>query len=267
MRASSLLDSARNEHALPSPGERSSAGNRQVAFRSPTPRPRGEPATSISPVSRGGRDRDAQRVRGLFDGQADEETELDQIGLALVGGFEPVERVVQCEQIDVRLGNGRSMSRELDPFAGRRRLSQCACAAPGPRGSAASLRRPRRRSDRGCSTPAPLPPTDADQAEIRLMDESRRLQRLPRRLPRQLLGREPSQLVVDQRQELLRRLGIARVRWPRGCGSLRSSAPLLARSKLNLWNGYVLSEPLPDWSAGAHELGSGAISDGRLRAV
>ena len=119
-----------------------------------------QPATSISPVSRGGRDRDAERVRGLFDGQAHEETKLDEIGLALVGGFESVERVVQCEQIDVRLVEPPVRCRSSRSVAGRHRLSPFACAVPGPRVSGASLRRPRRRNGRGCSTPAPLPPAN-----------------------------------------------------------------------------------------------------------
>ncbi len=85
-----------------------SAGNPSGRFQVPNAQDfQAQPATGISPVVRGGRGRDSQRVRGLFNGQADEKTELDEVGPALVGGFELVERVVQREQIDVRLGNRR----------------------------------------------------------------------------------------------------------------------------------------------------------------
>ena len=47
------------------------------------------------------------------------------------------------------------------------------------------------------------------QPQISLVHERRRLQRVPGRLASQLVRRLPSQLLVDQRQELLRRLRIA----------------------------------------------------------
>ena len=49
----------------------------------------------------------------------------------------------------------------------------------------------------------------ADQAQVRLMDQGRGIERLPRRLARQPLGREPPQLVVNLRQELARGLAVA----------------------------------------------------------
>ena len=47
------------------------------------------------------------------------------------------------------------------------------------------------------------------QAEVRLVDQSGGLQCLPGFLLGQLLGRQPAQLVVDQREELIGRLRIA----------------------------------------------------------
>jgi hypothetical protein len=48
-----------------------------------------------------------------------------------------------------------------------------------------------------------------DQAQVRFVNQGRRLERLSRFLLRQLLRRQPSQLVVDQRQKLLRGTGLA----------------------------------------------------------
>jgi hypothetical protein len=47
------------------------------------------------------------------------------------------------------------------------------------------------------------------QPQIRLVYQRRRLERLPRLLLRELLPREPAQLVIDQRQQLLGGLRIA----------------------------------------------------------
>ena len=48
-----------------------------------------------------------------------------------------------------------------------------------------------------------------DQAQVRFVNQGRRLERLSRFLLRQLLRRQPSQLVVDQRQKLLGGVGLA----------------------------------------------------------
>ena len=53
---------------------------------------------------------------------------------------------------------------------------------------------------------------DADprhQAQVRLVDQGRGVERLARFLVGQLVGRQPAQLVVNQRQELFGRLGVA----------------------------------------------------------
>ena len=49
----------------------------------------------------------------------------------------------------------------------------------------------------------------ADQPQVRLVDQGRRLERLAGLLLASLCGRQPAQLVVDQRQELRRGTGVA----------------------------------------------------------
>ena len=58
------------------------------------------------------------------------------------------------------------------------------------------------------AVPVPLFPR-ADQAQVRLVDQGGGLERLARLLPCHPLGREPAQLVVDQRQELRRGTSVA----------------------------------------------------------
>ena len=52
----------------------------------------------------------------------------------------------------------------------------------------------------GCSSAIPGP---CHQPQIGFVDQGRRLERLPRLLPGELLRRQLAQLVVDQRQQLL----------------------------------------------------------------
>ena len=132
---------------------------------------------------------------------------------------------MQCEQIDVRLGNRRFDVVELDPLpvaAGfRGSLVPCLIHEYSPhrfggRGeempSAVPRRRLRlRRSPTKRSTPHAREPSLATFAPAS---------------PAQLLAREPSQFVVDQWQELLRRPGIAQFDSREYAGtSLISSAP------------------------------------------
>ena len=67
-----------------------------------------------------------------------------------------------------------------------------------PRGSGASLRRPPRKNARGSP---PLVVLRADQSQVGLVNQCRRLERLTRVLPGSL-RRQLTQLRVDQRQQL-----------------------------------------------------------------
>src|SRR5438046_2284671 len=53
-----------------------------------------KPGAGVGPMALGGRGRDAEDLRRLFDGQADEIAELDEFGLLLVVGGEPVQGIV-----------------------------------------------------------------------------------------------------------------------------------------------------------------------------
>jgi hypothetical protein len=64
-----------------------------------------------------------------------------------------------------------------------------------------------------------LPFAVADQAEVRLVDQGRGLQRLPRFLVGQPLGRQLPQFVIDQRQELAGGVPVARLDGREGGGN------------------------------------------------
>ena len=90
----------------------------------------------------------------------------------------------------------------------RRRPPPCRirpCGGLVRRGCGAWPRPRRRRSGRGCSSVVAGP----DQPQVRLVDQGRGLERLAGLLLRQLPGGQLAQLVVDQRQQLLGRAGLA----------------------------------------------------------
>ena len=139
--------------------------------------------------------------RGLFDREAGEEAELDQLA-ALTG------RPRRARSSASSSANSSSTGSSVATCDGRRAAMPLAIATPLLRclrrafstGCGASPRRRRRRSGRGYSSLARL---RLDQTEIGLVDQGRGLECLPRLLLGQLLRGQPAQLVVDQREELL----------------------------------------------------------------
>ena len=82
-----------------------------------------------------------------------------------------------------------------------------ACRERSRPGCGAWPRPRRRRSGRGCSSAGRS--AVVHQPQVRLVDQGRGLERLAGLLLGQLLRRQPAQLVVDQRQELLGGVGVA----------------------------------------------------------
>jgi len=68
----------------------------------------------VSPNAIGSSLRNTERSRRLGSGQAGKEPQLHEFGGMRVAGCKPVERLVQCEQIDLVIRNGRLYSRQLD---------------------------------------------------------------------------------------------------------------------------------------------------------
>src|SRR5262245_27794300 len=90
-----------------------------------------EPAAGVRPVLLGGGERDAQRGGRLLGGEAGEEPELDQLGLARVLRLELPEGLVQDEQaVAVPLLRGRLDVVEVEPAASAPGLA--GLLVPGP---------------------------------------------------------------------------------------------------------------------------------------
>ena len=110
--------------------------------------------------------------------------------------FERVARVRHREVIRVRLPVDQAAAMFAAQFAARV-VDENAAHGLGGGGEEVAA-----------AVPVPLFPW-ADQAQVRLVDQGRRLQRLAGLLTCHPLGREPAQLVVHQRQELRRGTSIA----------------------------------------------------------
>ena len=157
-----------------------------------------QPGTRHRPVAlyRGGGD--VHRLGGLLDGQAAEESQLDEPRLL---------RIERASRSRARVERD-----EIRSTAHRRRASASSSVTRG-RAPAALLRAARARAlDQdlphrvrrdGAEVRAVLPALRPilQQPQIRLVDERRRLQRLPGTLAAQIARRQAPQLLVDDRQQ------------------------------------------------------------------
>ena len=192
--------------------------------------------------------------RGLFLGEPGEVAELHELGLDRVLGFELRQGLVEGQEV---LGGGRG--RDVDVVevlaapAGRR-ASRPACGGRCRRGCGAWPRPPRRRNGRGYPTARVL--FAIDEPEVGLVDQGRGLERLPRLLLGEPLLGEPPELARRRAAGAPRPPGGRPARWPRGCGSRRSStnsreklAPLERRCSFPLAgrHRHGLEVPSPDY--------------------
>ena len=143
-------------------------------------------------------------VGGLLGGQPGEVAELDQPRPSRLVAAELGQGLVEGEQVrragpSSRPRGSSRRSRSIRP-RGRRRAWRLACAARLLDQDAAH------RLGRGGEEVAAAVPAaaavDVDEPQVRLVDQGRGLERLPRLLARQPLGGQLPQLVVDQRQQL-----------------------------------------------------------------
>ena len=147
------------------------------------------------------------------------------ITLAATGSStrQPVEGVVEGEEIVVRVGGGRVG--EVDP------AEAAAPFLPGLAPGGLDQDVPHGLGCRGEEV-APAVPLAVrgvtDQPQVRLVHQGRGLERLPRRLVRQLPGRQATELVVDQGEQLLGRLTVALL-------DRRENPRRLAHRRVTIW--------------------------------
>ena len=115
-------------------------------------------------------------------------------------------RSAPASQIDGRLGDGCNPIRDRPVPWSPPAFDLASCAACSTRirrmASAAAAKKCPRLSQCWAFS-------DVHQPDVRLVDQGCGLERLPGLLLGHLLGRQPAQFLIDQRQELLGRVGIA----------------------------------------------------------
>ena len=206
-------------------GAESATRSREI-LRGPVGRPpapislREEPGPGVGPVPLGGRAGRSQGRGGLLDGQAGEVAELDELGLAGSSGREPVQGLVEGEQVLGGRRRRRSGLVQVDAGAGRRRAWRPACGGRCRRGCGAWPRPPRRRSGRG--RPSPGRPRRRP-AGGRPRGPGRWPGGSGRASPAPAAGRRACGARRRPAAGAARPPGGRPARWPRGCGSRRSS--------------------------------------------
>ena len=126
-----------------------------------------------------------------------EDAELDDLGLDRFDLGQPLQGLVEGQQVLVNPGYGRLYLVEVNPGTVTAALESVVTAGVLDQDSTHGLGR--RGEEMATAVPWPIGSL-ADQPQVRLMHQRRRLQRLPRSLSRQPLRSQPPQLVVDQRQ-------------------------------------------------------------------
>ncbi len=154
----------------------------------------------------GGCTRNLQRFRRLFNAQPRKVPQLHQLGGLGILGSQSDERLIDGQQFS---GHGRGHGvrlQEINPLSSSSvhdgRLPPGLLHEDPPHGLG------RGRKEVAARLPA-LSLIRRDEPQIRLVDERRRLEGVSCRLLRHPRRGQPAQLIVHQRQQLLRRVGIA----------------------------------------------------------
>lgn len=171
-------------------------------------------------------------MTGFFEREAGKEPQFSDSALAGIEGSELGQCRVEIEQIDVERSPGRdsSVERDAGPLAGT--LRGAMRARPVHENTAHDLSRHREKLRP--ATPRCLPLID--QPEIRLVDQSCRLQQVPLALAAHVCHRAPAQLFVHEHHHLLARIEVAFVPWVKERRHVGSRQRCLVRQgDLDVW--------------------------------
>ena len=139
-----------------------------------------QPGFRVSSVVVGGRNRDAQCAGRFFQSQPCEETQTDQLCLAVILRFELLECLIEIQKVDRLPVSLSCNARQLDPLE----LAASSQTFPAPRAlNENSLHGPSRRAKKVPSTVLVDVHCRTNQTYPGLVDQSRRLNRLPWFLP------------------------------------------------------------------------------------
>ena len=168
-----------------------------------------QPRSRVSPVAFGRGFRKAKHLGSFFNRQADEKSELHQLGLDGVMRGQTIQRLVQREQLIVAHAGGEFEGVEIEshPFG----LAAVAQGFFAPRvvNQDAAHGFSRGGEKMGAILPGGL--LVPAEAKPRLVNQRGGLKRLARSFAGHLLRGEFAQFVIDQRQQPVGRPGIARL--------------------------------------------------------
>ena len=134
---------------------------------------------------------------GLLNAQASEEAQLDDLCLARVNRLEPPQRVIQFDEVPLRLP--RYLHRQLQRDFGRSSASLVVVPGASVIDEDPPHRARRHREEVGAILP--LDAIEVDEPEVRLVDERCRLQCVTSALMSQVLPGQLTQLLIHQWQE------------------------------------------------------------------
>ncbi len=159
----------------------------------------------MRPIIIGCARRDTENASGFLDGHANEEAQLDHFSLDLALRRQFVQRIVDGEQLIIVAGEGKLGLIEIDPL-----LS--AAVPHGALSASVINENAAHRLGRGgkeVSAVLEFRIFLADQPHPGLVNQCSGLQRLPSRFVRHSMSSELAQFLVNQREQLVCRLGIA----------------------------------------------------------
>src|SRR5262245_51080377 len=157
------------------------------------------------PVAFDGFARDIQDLGRLLDAQPTEEAQLYDPALALIDIGQRVERVVERHHVcRLAFGDFECLS-EQDPL----RAAPAFLVAARSREVHENAPHQSRRHRKKMGAVLPLHLFEIDQPQVGFVDERCRLKRMAWPFGRHLSQRQPSQLLVDDRHELLQRVLVA----------------------------------------------------------
>lgn len=171
-----------------------------------------KPRPGVLPIAIGDRSRDLERFARFFDRKTPKEVKLGDF----CGGrvFEPQlgqEFVQRQDEIGI-LRHGARPVKKFEPLAAAGSFQSVSVSCVIDENSPHRFRR------RAKEVSAPVEALAPDQAKVRLVDQARRVERVPRNLFGHLRGRELPQLVVDVGNQFGSRLTV-----PGGGGVQKSS--------------------------------------------
>ena len=164
-----------------------------------------QPGARVGPITLGGRNRDAERLGGFFEREADKIAKLDDFSLAGVMSGEPIERFVHRQGlflVAMRRGDFKFVNIDM--------LRPSAALVAMLSARALDENSPHRLGGRGEEMRS-VGKNSIAEAKPGLMHQRSRLKSLSWPFPRHLLRGELAQFPVNQQQQCVRGYGIAKL--------------------------------------------------------